>query len=113
MIVAAMVEKKRRDTATSHHRPDGVAPLSVMWLAPELILMAFAEAFNLLGLLEFYYKEFPDNMKSMSTAMFCVMAGVANYLSSASVTTVHKVTGKHGQPNWLAANINAGRVDYF
>ncbi|KAM0025198.1 putative proton-dependent oligopeptide transporter family, MFS transporter superfamily [Helianthus debilis subsp. tardiflorus] len=94
MIVVAMVEKKRRDTATSHHWPDGVPPLSVMWLAPQLILMAFAEAFNLISLLEFYYKEFPDNMKSMSTAMFCVMAGVANYLSSASVTTVHKVTGK-------------------
>ncbi|KAJ0446979.1 putative proton-dependent oligopeptide transporter family, MFS transporter superfamily [Helianthus annuus] len=113
MIAAAMVEKKRRDSATSHNRPDGVAPLSVMWLAPQLILMAFAEVFNLLGLLEFYYKEFPDNMKSMSTAMFCVMAGVGNYLSSALVTTVHKVTGKHGRPNWLAADINAGRVDYF
>ncbi|MFS8031672.1 putative proton-dependent oligopeptide transporter family, MFS transporter superfamily [Helianthus anomalus] len=113
MIAAAMVEKKRRDSATSHNRPDGVAPLSVMWLAPQLILMAFAEAFNLLGLLEFYYKEFPDNMKSMSSAMFCVMAGMANYLSSALVTTVHKVTGKHGRPNWLTADINAGRVDYF
>ncbi|KAF5754809.1 putative proton-dependent oligopeptide transporter family, major facilitator superfamily [Helianthus annuus] len=113
MIVAALVEKKRRDSATYHNRPDGLAPLSVMWLAPQLILIAFAEVFNSLGQLEFYYKEFPDNMKSVSNAMFCVMAGTANYVSSALVTAVHKVTGKHGRSDWLTADINVGRVDYF
>ncbi|GJZ55717.1 NRT1/ PTR family 2.13-like protein [Tanacetum coccineum] len=59
MIAAALVEKMRRDSANYHNRPDGIAPLSVMWLAPQLILMGFAEAFNILGQLEFYYKEFP------------------------------------------------------
>ncbi|KAI3714248.1 hypothetical protein L1987_72845 [Smallanthus sonchifolius] len=113
MIVAGLVEKKRRDSAVYHNRPDGLAPLSVMWLAPQLILMAFAEAFNILGQLEFYYKEFPDNMKSVGNAMFFVTAGAANYVSSALVTTIHKVTGKHGQPAWLTGDINASKVDYF
>ncbi|KAM0058825.1 putative proton-dependent oligopeptide transporter family, MFS transporter superfamily [Helianthus debilis subsp. tardiflorus] len=113
MIVAALVEKKRRASANFHNRPDGLTPLSVMWLAPQLILMAFAEAFNILGQLEFYYKEFPDNMKSVGNSMFFVTAGAANYVSSALVTTVHKTTGKHGQPDWLTADINAGKVDYF
>ncbi|XP_076938899.1 protein NRT1/ PTR FAMILY 2.13-like [Bidens hawaiensis] len=113
MIVAALVEKKRRDSATYHNRPDGLAPLSVMWLAPQLILMAFSEAFAILGQLEFYYKEFPDNMKSVGNAVFFVTIGGANYVSSALVTTVHKVTGKHGRPDWLTADINRGRVDYF
>lgn len=108
MIVAALVEKKRRDSATYHNHP-----LSVMWLAPQLILMAFAEAFAILGQLELYYKEFPDNMKSVGNAMFFVTIGGANYVSSALVTTVHKVTGKHGRPDWLTADINRGRVDYF
>ncbi|XP_071702481.1 protein NRT1/ PTR FAMILY 2.13 [Rutidosis leptorrhynchoides] len=113
MIVAAMFEKMRRESATYHNRPDGVAPLSVMWLAPQLILMAFAEAFNILGQLEFYYKEFPDNMKSVANAMFFVTAGCANYVSSALVSLVHNVTGKNGRPDWLTADINEGRVDYF
>lgn len=113
MIVAGLVEKKRRDYANHHNRPDGLAPLSVMWLAPHLILMAFAEAFSILGQLEFYYKEFPDHMKSVGNAMFFVTAGCANYVSSALVTMVHKVTGKNGRPDWLTADINAGRVDYF
>ncbi|PWA70823.1 nitrate transporter 1.6 [Artemisia annua] len=113
MIAAALVEKMRRDSANYHHRPDGIAPLSVMWLAPQLILMGFAEAFNILGQLEFYYKEFPDNMKSVANAMFFVTAGGANYVSSAIISTVHNVTGKNGHPDWLAKNINEARVDNF
>ncbi|XP_023740357.1 protein NRT1/ PTR FAMILY 2.13 [Lactuca sativa] len=113
MIVAAFIEKMRRDSANYHNRVDGVAPMSVMWLAPQLILMGFAEAFSILGQLEFYYKEFPDNMKSVANAMFFVTAGVANYVSSALVSMVHNVTGKHGQPDWLTANINEAKVDYF
>lgn len=113
MIVAALVEKMRRDSANYHNRLDGVAPLSVMWLAPQLILMGFAEAFNVLGQLEFFYKEFPDNMKSVANAMFFVTAGLANYVSSGLVSMVHNVTGKPGQPDWLTADINEGKVDYF
>nr|GFC12336.1 protein NRT1/ PTR FAMILY 2.13-like [Tanacetum cinerariifolium] len=56
MIAASLVEKMRRDSANYHNRPDGIAPLSVMWLAPQLILMGFAEAFNILGQLEFTIK---------------------------------------------------------
>lgn len=113
MIVAGLFEKMRRDSANYHNRPDGIAPLSVMWLAPQLILMGFAEAFSILGQLEFYYKEFPDNMKSVANAMFFVTAGVANYVSSALVSMVHNVTGRHGQPDWLARDINKAKVDYF
>ncbi|KAJ0428633.1 putative proton-dependent oligopeptide transporter family, MFS transporter superfamily [Helianthus annuus] len=113
VIVAALVERKRRHSATSHNLPGGQAPLSVLWLAPQLILAAFAEAFNILGQMEFYYKEFPDHMKSVANALFGVTIGLASYASSALVTTVHKVTGKHGRPDWLTADINAGKVDYF
>ncbi|KAI3817594.1 hypothetical protein L1987_11389 [Smallanthus sonchifolius] len=57
MVVAAIVEKMRRDSAVNHNHPDGVAPLSVIWLTPQLILMGFAEAFNIIGQIEFCYKE--------------------------------------------------------
>ncbi|KAF8399408.1 hypothetical protein HHK36_015272 [Tetracentron sinense] len=113
MVVAGLVEEKRRASAILHGGLDGVAPLSVMWLAPQLILMGFAEAFNIIGQIEFYYKQFPENMKSVANALLsCTIAG-ASYFSSLLVTIVHHSTGKHGHPGWLGNNINEGRVDYY
>ncbi|XP_058193369.1 protein NRT1/ PTR FAMILY 2.13-like [Rhododendron vialii] len=109
MAVAGVVEKKRRDSALSH----GGGPISVMWLAPQLILLGFCEAFNIIGQIEFYYKEFPENMSSVANALFFCTFSLASYLSSFIVTIVHRVTGGGGRPNWLTNDINAGRVDYF
>lgn len=113
MVVAGLVEKMRRDSAISHGRQDGIAPISVMWLAPQLILMGFAEAFNIIGQIEFYYKEFPENMKSVANCIFSVTMAGASYLSSVLVSVLHGVTGRHGRPDWLTNDINEGRVDYF
>lgn len=113
MVVAGLIEKMRRNSATMHNRPDGIAPITVMWLAPQLILMGFAEAFNILGQIEFYNKEFPENMSSVANSLFsCTMAG-ASYLSSLLVNILHKTTGGHGHPDWLTKDINKGRVDNF
>lgn len=110
MVVAGLVEKMRRDSAVSHGRQDGVAPISVLWLAPQLILMGFSEAFSIIGQIEFYYKEFPENMRSVANSLFFVTAAGSNYLSSFLVALVHGVTGR---PDWLTNDINQGRVDYF
>ncbi|KAF7124548.1 hypothetical protein RHSIM_Rhsim12G0129200 [Rhododendron simsii] len=113
MVAAGLVEKMRRDSAVSHGRKDGVAPISVLWLAPQLILMGFSEAFSFIGQIEFYYKEFPENMRSVANSLFFVTAAGSNYLSSFLVALVHGVTGRHGRPDWLTNDINQGRVDYF
>ncbi|XP_052187933.1 protein NRT1/ PTR FAMILY 2.13 [Diospyros lotus] len=113
MIVAGFIEQMRRASAISHGRPDGIAPISVLWLAPQLSIMGFAEAFNIIGQIEFYYKEFPENMSSVANSLFfCTIAG-ANYLSSLMIAIVHGTTGGHDRPDWLTADINSGRVDYF
>lgn len=115
MVVAGLVERMRRASALAHAGADGIAPLTVFWLAPQLILMGFAEAFNIIGQIEFYNKEFPENMSSLANSLFsCTMAG-ANYLSAFVVNVVHRTTGKDGRPDWLANNINEGRVEnlYF
>ncbi|KAF6143327.1 hypothetical protein GIB67_039110 [Kingdonia uniflora] len=113
MVIAGLAEEKRRASAVLHARPDGIAPISVLWLVPQLVTMGFAEAFNLIGQIEFYYKQFPEHMKSIANSLlFCTMAG-ANYLSSVVGAIVHNTTGKHGKPDWLDNNINRGRVDYY
>ncbi|CAA3024807.1 NRT1 PTR FAMILY [Olea europaea subsp. europaea] len=114
MIAAGLAERKRRASALEHAGPDGVAPISVMWLAPQLILMGFAEAFNIIGQIEFYNKEFPENMSSVANSLFSVTAAGANYLSALMVNILHNVTrGKNGQPDWLTKDINAGKVENF
>lgn len=113
MIVAGLVETERRDSAIAHNLPGGASPMTVMWLAPQLVLMGFAEAFNIIGQIEFYNKQFPENMRSIANSLLSVTYGGTSYLSSAIVMILQATTGKHGHPDWLADNINAGRVDYF
>ncbi|KAK3026647.1 hypothetical protein RJ639_040674 [Escallonia herrerae] len=113
MVVAGLIERMRRASALANPRPDGIAPITVMWLAPQLILMGFAEAFNVIGQIEFYNKEFPENMRSVANSLFSVTAAGANYLSALLVSIVHSVKAKNGRPDWLTKDINAGRVDDF
>ncbi|XP_049365855.1 protein NRT1/ PTR FAMILY 2.13 [Solanum verrucosum] len=113
MVVAGITEKARRNSAITHNSPDGIAPVTVMWLAPQLVLMGFAEAFNILGQIEFYNKEFPENMSSVANSLFsCTVAG-ASYISSLLVNLLHNTTGGHGHPDWLTNDINEGRVDNY
>ncbi|TKY69738.1 NRT1/ PTR FAMILY 2.13 [Spatholobus suberectus] len=113
MIAAALVEKVRRDLANANPSPLGIAPMSVLWLVPQLVLMGLCEAFNIIGQIEFFNRQFPDHMRSIANSLFsCSFAG-ASYVSSALVTTVHHATRTHSHPDWLTNDINAGRLDYF
>lgn len=113
MVVAARVEKARRDSVNAHNLPNGIAPMSVMWLAPQLVLMGLSEAFNIIGQIEFYNKQFPENMRSIANSLLPLTMGGASYLSSVIVMIVHATTGGHDRPDWLANNINEGNLDYF
>lgn len=105
MAVAGLVEKKRRDSALAH---GGVSsPLSAMVLAPQLCLVGVAEAFNAVGQIEFYNRQFPEHMQALAGSLFyCTLAG-ANYLSAVLIAVVQKRT------SWLDNNLNQGRVDYY
>ncbi|XP_052295960.1 protein NRT1/ PTR FAMILY 2.13-like isoform X2 [Citrus sinensis] len=109
MIVAGLVERGRR--ASAHLHP--MSQVSVFWLAPQLILMGFCEAFNIIGQIEFFNKQFPDHMRSIANSLLFCSFGFASYLSSLLITIVHGVTARHGHPDWLTNDIDAGRLDYF
>ncbi|KAK4598365.1 hypothetical protein RGQ29_015727 [Quercus rubra] len=113
MVVAGLIERVRRASAMLHPQPLGVAPMSVMWLAPQLILMGFCEAFNIIGQIEFFNRQFPEHMRSIGNSLFsCSFAG-ASYLSSVLVTIVHHATRTKSRPDWLTNDINVGRLDYY
>ncbi|KAF8040550.1 hypothetical protein BT93_B2699 [Corymbia citriodora subsp. variegata] len=110
MVVAGLIERDRRAYANSH---PGLPPISVFWLAPQLILMGFCEAFNIIGQIEFFNRQFPDNMRSIANSLFfCSFAG-SSYLSSMVVMVVHRMTGGNSRPDWLTSDLNAGRLDYY
>ncbi|XP_021893649.1 putative protein NRT1/ PTR FAMILY 2.14 [Carica papaya] len=48
MVVSGFIEKKRRDLAILKGAADGVAPMSVMWLVPQLILMGLFERWQVM-----------------------------------------------------------------
>ncbi|GLJ39406.1 hypothetical protein SUGI_0804820 [Cryptomeria japonica] len=116
MLVAALVEVKRRNVAKSHgltDDPSAIAPISVFWLVPQFFIQGLANCFHVVGSLDFFYTEFQPNLRSTAIALSSIMYAVADYLSVFMVTLIHRLTGGNGKPNWLDSNINRGRLDYF
>ncbi|VVB17782.1 unnamed protein product [Arabis nemorensis] len=119
LIVSGFVEERRRTFALT--KPTlGMAPrrgeissMSAMWLIPQLTLAGVAEAFGAIGQMEFYYKQFPENMRSFAGSLYYVGAGVSSYLGSFLIATVHRTTQNSAGGNWLAEDLNKGRLDKF
>ncbi|CAM0870176.1 unnamed protein product [Alopecurus aequalis] len=56
---------------------------------------------------EFYYRQFPENMRSVAGALFFVGIALASYGSGLMIAVVN------GSTSWLAQDLDAGRVDLF
>lgn len=69
MVASGLVEREKRTIAVSNPWLDGVATVSVFWLAPQLILLGFCGLFTMAGLFEFYNKEFPHNMRRIDSSL--------------------------------------------
>ena len=110
-VVAALVEERRR--AAALRIGGSVSPMSAMWLVPQLALGGLAEALNAIGQLEFYYKQFPENMRSVAGAFFFLGSAASNYTYSFLISTVHRMTAGDSGGNWLPEDLNQGRLDYF
>lgn len=120
MFISAFVENQRRITANtkpiiaSVPRKGVISAMSGSWLIPQLAVAGISEAFTVIGQVEFYYKQFPENMRSFGGSfLFCGIA-MSSYLSSFLISIVHRVTANGGGGgNWLAEDLNKGRLDYF
>ena len=111
-VVAAAVERRRRRSAVAHG--DGMSPLSVFVLAPQLAVMGVSGAFSMVGQTEFYNTQFPDQMRTLANAAFYCAQGISSYLATLVVNIVNARTRQHGgSAGWVADDINAGRIDYF
>ncbi|KAM7277163.1 hypothetical protein ACFE04_019029 [Oxalis oulophora] len=114
--VAGIVENKRRSLAILEgleNIPDGVVSMSAYWLLPQFCLVGLAEAFNVIGQIEFYYSQFPKNMSSIAIALFTLGFGFGMLGGSLLVQIVHKVSERGGKLGWLPDNLNQGRYDNY
>ncbi|KAI4328373.1 hypothetical protein L6164_020730 [Bauhinia variegata] len=108
MVVAGLVERRRRDFSLSHG-----APMSVWWLSPQLALLGLLEMFTFIGHTEFYNNESPDNMKSIGNSLSFLIQAFSNYVSALVVSIVNSITRSDGRTDWLNNDLNAGRLDYY
>ncbi|KAJ0750720.1 putative proton-dependent oligopeptide transporter family, PTR2 family proton/oligopeptide symporter [Helianthus annuus] len=116
MVVAALVEIKRLQTASKYglvDDPNAVIPMKVWWLLPQYLLTGAADVFTMVGLQEFFYDQVPSELRSIGLALYLSIFGVGSFLSSFLISVVEKTTGGDGKDGWISDNLNQGHLDYF
>ncbi|KZV57120.1 hypothetical protein F511_05994 [Dorcoceras hygrometricum] len=107
MVSAAIIERKRRNSTET---------LSIFWIAPQFLIFGVSEMFTAVGLIEFFYGQSVQGMKSFLTAMTYCSYSFGFYLSSLLVSLVNKITSASttSSGGWLSNNdLNKDRLDLF
>lgn len=113
MAVAALVETRRRSSATK---------LSILYLVPQFFLSGLAEFFTKVGLVEFLYSQSPPQMRSMSVALNSCSVSLGYFLSSLLVSVTNHSTMKSKKiggsivhvGGWLSNNdLNKDHLNWF
>ncbi|KAL3677037.1 hypothetical protein R1sor_026985 [Riccia sorocarpa] len=122
MLVAALVETRRLQTVhesnmVQTHLDDNSTTrvaMSILWLIPQYFLVGLSEIFVLIGLLELFYDQCPEALRSVSNAITLFTSAAGSYMSTILVTLVNKITRDHPDGEWIPNdNLNAGHVDRF
>lgn len=109
MVSAALMEKKRRDSAVNMDKT-----ISIFWITPQFLIFGLSEMFTAVGLVEFFYKQSLNGMQSFLTAMTYCSYSFGFYLSSVLVSLVNKITSSSSNGGWLSDNnLNKDRLDLF
>ncbi|KAK7330400.1 hypothetical protein VNO77_24594 [Canavalia gladiata] len=112
MLVAAIIEKKRRDSALKHGL--FISPMSFALLLPQFALSGLNEAFAAVAIMEFFTLQMPESMRTVAGAVFFLSLSIANYIGSLIVTIVHKATSQRGKTPWLGGHdLNHNKLDYY
>jgi len=92
---------------------NGESSLSILWQAPQYILIGASEVFMYVGQLEFFNDQAPDGLKTFGSALCMTSISLGNYVSSLLVSIVMKISTKDSMPGWIPGNLNKGHLDRF
>ncbi|KAL3521288.1 hypothetical protein ACH5RR_019437 [Cinchona calisaya] len=87
--------------------------MTVFSLLPEYVHVGIADVFDAIGLLEFFYDQSPEDMRSLGTTFFTSGIGLGNFLNSFLVTAVDKISRRHGGKSWIGKKLNDPHLDYY
>ncbi|KAF2594013.1 hypothetical protein F2Q70_00044694 [Brassica cretica] len=116
MVVAALVESKRIQTAKEYgliDQPGTTVPMSIWWLVPQYLMLGLADVLTLVGMQEFFYSQVPPELRSIGLALYLSALGVGSLLSSLLVSVIDLVTGGDAGNSWFNSNLNKAHLDYF
>uniref|UniRef100_A0A453DKV3 Major facilitator superfamily (MFS) profile domain-containing protein n=1 Tax=Aegilops tauschii subsp. strangulata TaxID=200361 RepID=A0A453DKV3_AEGTS len=116
VIVAALVEGRRLETAREHGLVDdagATVPMSWAWLVPQYAMMGVADVLTVVGLQEFFYDQMPRELRSLGLALYFSVMGIGGFISSALISFIDRVTRSGGGDGWFADNLNRAHLDYF
>ncbi|KAL8470464.1 hypothetical protein ACS0TY_033086 [Phlomoides rotata] len=83
MVAAALIEKRRRDNFVNNN-----VWITAFWMVPQFFLVGAGEAFAYVGQLEFFIREAPERMKSMSTGLFFSTLSMGFFVSILGVFNI-------------------------
>ncbi|THG10955.1 hypothetical protein TEA_000005 [Camellia sinensis var. sinensis] len=112
MGIAGIIEVKRRDQFFKNPRK----PISLFWLSFQYGIFGIADMFTMVGLLEFFYKEAPSGMKSMSTSFAPLSLSFGFFLSTVFVDIVNSITqsATPSKKGWLKGQtLNDSKLNLF
>ncbi|KAI6705554.1 hypothetical protein NL676_008516 [Syzygium grande] len=120
MAVAAAVEVKRKAVARNRHMLNALPmlqplPISAFWLSFQYVIYGVADMFTNVGLLEFFYSEAPNGLKSVSTCFLWSSKALGYFFSTIMVNIVNRATkGITRSGGWLAGNnINENHLNLY
>ncbi|XXG61886.1 hypothetical protein AAC387_Pa05g0378 [Persea americana] len=115
MLTASFAERRRLSVARDHGvvEKDQIVPLTIFILLPQFAIMGIADAFLEVAKIEFFYDQAPEGMKSLGTSYSMTSLGIGNFVSSFLLSTVSRVTEKHGHRGWILNNLNLSHLDYY
>ncbi|KAM7513613.1 hypothetical protein LguiA_003196 [Lonicera macranthoides] len=111
MGIAGLVEVKRRD----QFNKNPLKPMSLFWLAFQYAVFGIADMFAMVGLMEFFYKEAPSGMRSLSTSFALISLSFGYFLSTAFVHIINAITEKvtPSKQGWIHGDINHNNLNLF
>ena len=120
MLTAAALEHFRLDAAwkgrlVSPEDADGatdVVAISILWQAPQYILIGASEVLAAIAQLEFFYSSSPESMRSCAMALQLAANAAGGFLASGLLSSVASITQRLGTP-WFTQDLNDGRLDLF